>query len=286
MLDVTGRERGALTSNGGRRAVVIGGGIAGLLAARVLAEHFDRVTVVERDRPPLGPEFRPGVPQSRHVHALFVRGRILLERLFPGFGAELAAAGAERLEWPADILWYGPFGWGGRARLGLVTYSSGRELLEWIVRRRLARDARVEFVDGHQVVELVGDRAGGVEGVVLRRHGGRESLDAPTIVVRADLVVDASGRDSRAPRWLQLLGFQAPAETVVNAFLGYASRYYHRPPGEARPWKVADRPARTTARDSKRHPGAARRRPLDLHAGRSGPRLSAERRGGVPPLRA
>src|SRR5688572_17741909 len=205
-------------------AIVIGGGIAGLFAARVLAEHVDRVTVVERDRPPPGPEFRPGVPQSRHVHALLVRGRVLLERLFPGLGAELSAAGAERLEWSADILWHGPFGWGGRESFGLVTYSAGRELLESVVRRRLARDARVPFLDGHQVADLVADQNGGVDGVVLRPHGERDALGSPPLVLRADLVVDASGRDSRAPRWLQALGFPPPTETVVKAFLGYASR--------------------------------------------------------------
>ena len=239
MLDAVDRESRGRMTNAERRAIVVGGGIAGLLAARVLAEHLGQVTVVERDRPPLRPDFRPGVPQARHVHALFVRGRVLLERLFPGLGAELAAAGAERLQWPADILWYGPFGWGGRACSGLVTYSSGRELLEWLVRRRLASDARVAFVDGHQVAELVGDHSGGVDGVVLRRHGGRESPDAPPTAMRADLVVDASGRESRAPRWLESLGYPPPAETVVNSFLGYASRYYHRPPDDDRPWKAA-----------------------------------------------
>lgn len=220
-------------------AIVVGGGIAGLLAARVLAEHLDRVTVVERDRPPPGPEFRPGVPQARHVHALHVRGRVLLERLFPGFGAELAVAGAERLEWPADILWYGPFGWGGREHLGLVTFSCGRELLESVVRRRLARDARITFLDGHQVVELVADARGDVDGVALRPRGERTPAEAPPLMLGADLVVDASGRDSRAPRWLQALGFSLPTETVVNAFLGYASRYYHRAPGKDHPWKAA-----------------------------------------------
>lgn len=239
MLDAVDRQTGARSTSAARHAIVIGGGIAGLLAARVLAEHFNRVTVIERDRPPAGPAFRPGVPQARHVHALFVRGRILLERLFPGFGAELASAGAVRLEWPADILWYGPFGWGGRTHAGLVTYSSGRELLEWLVRRRLEADARVSFMAGYQIADLHADPHGDVDGVIAVPHGGRESTDVPPIVVRADLVVDASGRDSRAPRWLQALGFQAPAETVVNSFLGYASRYYHRPPDEPRPWKVA-----------------------------------------------
>src|SRR5262245_36805932 len=218
MPDETGLNHHGPARPGRRHAVVIGGGIAGLLAARVLVEHLDHVTVVERDRPPSGPAFRPGVPQARHVHALLVRGRVLLERLFPGFGAELAAAGAERLEWSADILWHGPFGWGGRERLGLVTYSCGRELLESVVRRRLAHDTRIRFLNGHQVAELVADQRGDVDGVVLRPHGERASAESPPLVIRADLVVDASGRDSRAPRWLQVLGFPPPTETVVNAF--------------------------------------------------------------------
>jgi 2-polyprenyl-6-methoxyphenol hydroxylase-like FAD-dependent oxidoreductase len=75
--------------------------------------------------------------------------------------------------------------------------------------------------------------------VLAAPHGGHESTDSPPIVCRADLVVDASGRDSRAPRWLQALGYQPPAETVVNSFLGYASRYYHRPPDQPWPWKAA-----------------------------------------------
>ena len=239
MTDEIGLQHGRSTRSGGRHAIVIGSGIAGLLAARVLAEHVDRVTVVERDRPPTGLEFRPGVPQSRHVHALLVRGRELLEGLFPGLGAELAAAGAERLEWSADILWHGPFGWGGRARFGLMTYSASRELLESVVRRRLVRDTRITFLEGHQVAELVPDARGDVEGVLLQPHGDRLQTEASPLAVRADLVVDASGRDSRAPRWLEAIGFPAPTETVVNAFLGYASRCYHRAPGEDRPWKSA-----------------------------------------------
>ena len=64
---------------GGSHALVVGGGMAGLLAARVLAEHFDRVTIVERDRLPAGPEPRGGVPQARHVHGMLMRGRLILE---------------------------------------------------------------------------------------------------------------------------------------------------------------------------------------------------------------
>ena len=125
----------------GNHALVIGGSMAGMLAARVLADHFERVTIVERDRfPEDGPVPRKGVPQARHVHALLKRGRVALERLFPGIGDELVAAGAPTLDMANDIAWLNPAGWGVRfpSDLGFVSFS--RDLLDWHVRRRLAAD--------------------------------------------------------------------------------------------------------------------------------------------------
>src|SRR5262245_41628983 len=94
------------------RAVVIGGSFAGLLAARVLADRFDDVMLVERDTFPGGPEPRKGVPQSRHIHILLVRGQRLLEAQFPGLMEELREAGAASVHWPRDMLWLGAKGWG------------------------------------------------------------------------------------------------------------------------------------------------------------------------------
>lgn len=223
-----------------RRAVVIGGGIAGLVAARVLVEYVPSVVLVERDALPAEATFRPGVPQSRHVHALFVRGRLLLDRLFPGLGAELVESGAVPLEWPADILWHSPFGWGGRFRAGLLTYSTSRELLEWSIRRRLLADRRVTVLDDHQVTGLSYDAGRArVDGVRVRRCGPQASEADAGTTVRASLVVDASGRESRAPRWLAELGYPVPDETVVNSFLGYASRFYTKPREAAPSWKGA-----------------------------------------------
>src|SRR5258706_7971498 len=96
-------------------AIVIGGSIAGLLAARVLADHFDRVTIIERDHVPAAPVFRKGVPQSRHIHLLLLRGKQILEQLFPGLAAELIAAGAPTLDFIADAMRFSPAaGWGPR----------------------------------------------------------------------------------------------------------------------------------------------------------------------------
>ena len=97
-----------------RRAIVIGGSMAGLLAARVLADHFERVTVVERDRLPTGPEPRKGLPQARHVHILLWRVQMILDQLFPGLQDELGQAGAPRMDWIGDARWYSFGGWAPR----------------------------------------------------------------------------------------------------------------------------------------------------------------------------
>ncbi|MGH6814884.1 MAG: FAD-dependent oxidoreductase, partial [Hyphomicrobiaceae bacterium] len=80
--------------NKATHAIVVGAGMAGLVAARVLADRYDRVTLIERDALPIGPEWRKGVPQGRHPHALLGRGREVLEELFPGLTQELIDRGA------------------------------------------------------------------------------------------------------------------------------------------------------------------------------------------------
>src|SRR5918998_172869 len=97
-------------SDGSGHALIIGGSMAGLLAARVLSERFGRVTIVERDRFPKGPGFRKGVPQSRHLHAFMMRGRQIAERLFPGLSEELEVAGRGVLDIVDDFYWPSPAG--------------------------------------------------------------------------------------------------------------------------------------------------------------------------------
>src|SRR6266545_1092740 len=126
----------------GEEAVVIGGSMAGLLAARVLADRFDRVTVIDRDRFPDGAKFRKGVPQSRHLHALLASGLQILEQLFPGLEAEWVAAGAVPIEWPRDMLVLTRRGWSDRFPTGIKILSASREFLEWRARRAAARRRR------------------------------------------------------------------------------------------------------------------------------------------------
>src|SRR6266508_3836452 len=138
-------------------AIVIGASMAGLVAARVLADHFERVTVVERDRLPSEPVLRAGVPQARHVHVLLLSGARLLERLFPGLDDQLAAAGCPRLDWTSDVWLYNFGAWKPPVPSGLTTHACSRELLEWTVRGRLATDDRVRFLEQMEVTGLIAD---------------------------------------------------------------------------------------------------------------------------------
>jgi 2-polyprenyl-6-methoxyphenol hydroxylase-like FAD-dependent oxidoreductase len=219
--------------------------MAGLLAGRVLAEHFDRVTIVERDRFPSGPEFRSGVPQARHAHILLARGRMILEQFFPTLMTELLAAGVPVLDTSADLKFLNPVGWLPRYRSDLSFFSCSRILLEWTVRQQLARYAGVRFAEGCDVIALLPDAQNGVAGVRVRSRGQANAGPSEPYDLHADLVVDASGRSSRTPDWLQALGYPRAQETVINAFLGYASRVYARPSGAAHDWRalwIATRP--------------------------------------------
>lgn len=217
-----------------RHAVVIGGSLAGLCAARALLEHVDQVTVVDRDRFPDEPKVRAGVPQAHHLHVLVTAGQRALDQLFPGLIAELHEVGAVRVDAPTDILYLTPVGWRERFPATHRLVGVSRELLDWTVRRRLAADPRVRFMPGHEAVRLLGsDDRDAVTGVLLRPRGA----DTEVRRVDADLVVDASGRGSHAPQWLDDLGYGRPDEVRVESGLGYASRRYLLPAGTADGWK-------------------------------------------------
>jgi 2-polyprenyl-6-methoxyphenol hydroxylase-like FAD-dependent oxidoreductase len=206
-------------------AIVLGGSITGLATARVLSRRFARVTVVERDCLSDGPEFRAGVPQGRQVHVLLRRGQDLLEELFPGVAGELRAAGAESLRWGRDVRWFHFGGWKQPNDSSFESLSGSRLLLESLLRARLRSAANVTMLDGATVdgLRVEGGAARGVHVV------GRGDLDG-------DLIVDATGRESKAASWLEALGLERPAEQEVNAHLGYATRVYREPPGR-RDWR-------------------------------------------------
>ncbi|MEL6441333.1 MAG: FAD-dependent monooxygenase [Cyanobacteria bacterium J06621_8] len=213
-------------------AIVIGGSITGLIAARVLVEHFDRVILLERDRLPEKPEFRPGVPQSLHVHALLTKGKEILAELFPGLSQELVANGALETDLAEDWRYLTASGWAPKFHSGMTMITCSRNLLENSIRRRLAEYRNLEFLEAHQATGLLlSNDTKSVIGVKVK------SQEVPESKLFARLVVDASGRNSHTPQWLESFGYPKPQETVINSFLGYSSRWYKKAPEFTAPWK-------------------------------------------------
>jgi 2-polyprenyl-6-methoxyphenol hydroxylase-like FAD-dependent oxidoreductase len=201
------------------RAVVLGGSVAGLLAARVLADRYAGVTVVERDRLPSGAQHRRGLPHGRHVHGMLPRGRQILEELMPGLTRQVLAAGGLTGDVLADIRWYLNGRMLRRADTGLTALSASRPLIEAVIRQRVLALPNVTVLDGHDVTGLCAAPDGGrITGAVV---GGRTGEGRRTLP--ADLVVDATGRGSPTPRWLADLGYPPPAVDRVFVDLSYSS---------------------------------------------------------------
>jgi len=211
----------------GDTAVVIGASVAGLAAARTLSDFYNHVVLVDRDRLPDTAVPRRGVPQGPHAHVLAAAGVPAFETLFPGFLDEMVAAGGTAVDISSELRLsrYGR-AWPPAAPRDLVFLSASRPLLEHVVRRRVTALSGVSIRDGIAVSGLTGSREA-VTGVVLDT-GER---------LRADLVVDCSGRGNRSDRWLQALGLPAPEEIEIKNGLGYATSIRRRTAGDLPGWK-------------------------------------------------
>jgi 2-polyprenyl-6-methoxyphenol hydroxylase-like FAD-dependent oxidoreductase len=214
-------------------AIVIGGSMAGLLTARVLANHFARVTLIERDPFGDGPESRKGQPQTRHLHGLLAQGADIMVGYFPGLLDDLRAAGAFVGDAAASMRWFVNGGYRTRFPSHLTGATMTRPFLEWLIRSRVAALPNLTLRHGHGVAELVAtqDRRR-VTGVRLTG-----SDNHPGDVLSAELVVDAAGRGSAAPRWLKALGYDEPEETVLRVDVGYATRIFRRDPNAPGAWE-------------------------------------------------
>ncbi|MGW1759100.1 FAD-dependent oxidoreductase [Streptomyces mirabilis] len=208
-----------------RTAVVIGGGMTGMLAAAVLADFAD-VRIIERDVLPDGPHPRKGLPQARHAHVLWSGGVKALDDLLPGIVDQLVDQGAHTPRIMTDLVSKAPSGQWFR-RFTHARHTSllcSRDLLDAVIRTRVLRDDRITLLQQTELLALLGD-GDRVTGVRVRADQSETSLSA-------DLVIDASGRASRAPVWLRELGLPPVQERTVDAGIGYASRIY-RAPGSA-----------------------------------------------------
>jgi 2-polyprenyl-6-methoxyphenol hydroxylase-like FAD-dependent oxidoreductase len=210
----------------GDRALVLGGSMAGLLAARVLAEAFREVLLVDRNDLIGIAGYRSGVPHGRHAHGLVARGHQILEEQFPGLTQGMTDAGVVPGDFNSDIRWY----FGGQrlapSHSGLASVPSTRPVLEEHVRNRVARIPNVRFLERHDIISLDTTPDGGrVTGARVQRQG----VAGEPEVIKADLVIDTTGRGSRTPAWLKELGYAPPAEDRVKVDLAYTTRHYRMP---------------------------------------------------------
>lgn len=210
------------------QAIVIGASMAGLLAARSLADHFEQVTLLERDVFPAAGANRKGVPQGKHTHVLLERGRECMEAALPGLTRDLTGLGAVSItDVSANVRWFHSGGYHQPGTSGLSGIAVSRPTLEAAVRARVLALPNVQAEQGLSVtgLETTLDHAR-VTGVRLVRSKDGRSHEAR----RADLVVDASGRGSRSPAWLAAAGYKRPDEDEVAIGVGYASCFYRRRP--------------------------------------------------------
>lgn len=208
-----------------KHVAVIGASLGGLCAARVLSDVSERVTVYERDGLPDGPANRTAVPQGRHVHLLMARGAQEFENHFPGLLEDMVADGVPILENRPDCIHFGAaghvLGTAHRLQDEFTAYVPSRPMLEWQIRRRVMAIENVDIVHA-TITEATYDAARRrVTGVLL--NSGE--------VVPADLVVDATGRGTRLPVWLEKWGYPRPREETVDVGIAYASQRVRVPDG-------------------------------------------------------
>jgi 2-polyprenyl-6-methoxyphenol hydroxylase-like FAD-dependent oxidoreductase len=212
----------------GGHAVVIGASMAGLLSARVLSSYFERVTVLERDEVRDDPVPRKGQPHARHLHSLLAQGLAIFERFFPTLRDDLCAGGALLGDMGADIRWHAYGGYRRQFPSGMTGVLMTRAFLEQCVRRRVMELPNVTLRGGEAVEEPVAtaDRKR-ITGLRLKPNDGQAAE-----VIDADLVVDAAGRGSAAPKWAESLGYARPEESAVTVNMGYSTRVFKRRPGD------------------------------------------------------
>jgi 2-polyprenyl-6-methoxyphenol hydroxylase-like FAD-dependent oxidoreductase len=218
------QEVAAKNSYLGKRAIVVGAGLGGLSAARVLSDYFDEVMILDRDELPDDAIPRPGVPQGKHAHLLLAGGLKALENLFPGLGNELMRAGAESIDPGFDSLIEVP----GRdvwpkIKFGWSTYSMTRPLIERVLRRQVERRANIKVRGGRRVLNIIS------ESKVHTATGIHcQMADGTLETLKSDLIVDASGNGSLTVEFLKSIGRRPPEETSIGVNIRYASALFER----------------------------------------------------------
>jgi 2-polyprenyl-6-methoxyphenol hydroxylase-like FAD-dependent oxidoreductase len=211
-----------------QHAIVLGGSLGGLMQARVLKNHFAKVTIIEKDKVERKVFSRKGQPQTRHLHGLLPAGFQVMSHYFPDLKEDLVQNGALVADFAKDMIWYTHGGYRKRFEMNLDAVTLSRPTLEHLIRERVLNLPGIELIDEAKVKGLVfKKKQGRVAGIQYQNTSGE------TIDLSADLIIDVTGRSSRSAQWLTEMGFVAPTQTEVKVNVGYATRTYQRDPDSA-----------------------------------------------------
>jgi len=209
------------------KAIVIGGSIAGLLAARALSDHFEEVILIEKDRYTDDGKVRNGTPQANHIHLLLVKGKEILQDFFPDLEGDLVKNGANKIDFLNDGRFRLPSGWAQRFESGVVTFTCTRTLLENTIRHQVQKISNIKILENKAISSFVLENT--------------NKISLKTITnekIHANLIVDCTGRNTRTPDWLENIGYPKLTETRVDSFVGYDTRRYIPPKNVERKWKM------------------------------------------------
>ncbi|WP_260849906.1 NAD(P)/FAD-dependent oxidoreductase [Bacillus pumilus] len=204
------------------RAIVIGGGMTGILVAKVLSTFYHQVFMIEKDEMPDSPKNRLGTPQAFHPHRMLPLGKQIVECLFPGYTKELLTMGG-----------FNPLHQTSRfiTKDGELTFTDTEEsavtrraMLEWVLMKRMLNEGRVQCLEKHEALSLqLQEGTNQVIGLVVK---DRHEKPGRIFEMKADLVIDTSGRMSKLPKWLKDAGLSLPQSDELRVSLGYSTRYY------------------------------------------------------------
>ncbi|MFN8348728.1 MAG: FAD-dependent monooxygenase [Spirosomataceae bacterium] len=217
-----------------KNALVLGGSLGGLLAARVLSAHFEQVVILEKDSVHRVPESRKGQPQTQHLHGLLPAGLRILNQYFPNIENDMVANGANVMDFAETMNWFSYGGFKKRFTFGINAVTISRPMLEHIVRERVLALPNVRLEDNASVKKLLtSSDQQQIIGVEIEKGEQTQQM-------LADLAVDATGRGSRTPQWFKEMGYEAPEVSEVKVNVGYTTRTYKRDPDDSlgRDWML------------------------------------------------
>ena len=212
--------------NNRTHAIVMGASLGGLMTARVLSQHFEKVTIIEKDVVHRHPESRKGQPQTRHLHGLLPAGFSIISSYFPDIQDALQQNGANLMDFAETMVWKTYGGYRKSFNMNLKAVIMSRPLLEHLVRERVLALPNVQLMDNTAVKKLIAspDKQR-IVGILIAPKDGDE-----TTSLHADFIVDVTGRASRSPQWLVDMGYETPPISEVKVNVGYATRVFKRDP--------------------------------------------------------